>query len=74
MAHVLYGALIGGPNSADEFYDLRDGRSISLPFSFALTSCSDYPETEVALDYNAPLLSLTAWQVRPFGLFRVSSS
>ncbi|KAJ9097153.1 hypothetical protein QFC21_004822 [Naganishia friedmannii] len=47
MAHTLYGALIGGPNSADEFYDLRD----------------DYPETEVALDYNAPLLSLAAWQV-----------
>ncbi|KAJ9110591.1 hypothetical protein QFC22_006709 [Naganishia vaughanmartiniae] len=47
MAHTLYGALIGGPNAADEFYDLRD----------------DYPETEVALDYNAPLLSLAAWQV-----------
>jgi hypothetical protein len=25
MAYTLYGALIGGPNAADEFYDLRDG-------------------------------------------------
>ncbi|KAI5451882.1 hypothetical protein NCC49_001184 [Naganishia albida] len=47
MAYTLYGALVGGPNAADEFYDLRD----------------DYPETEVALDYNAPLLSLSAWQI-----------
>lgn len=47
-AHVFYGALVGGPDMNDKFYDLRD----------------DYPETEIALDYNAPLLSLAAWQVQ----------
>lgn len=25
MAYTLYGALVGGPNAADEYYDLRDG-------------------------------------------------
>ncbi|KAG6911711.1 hypothetical protein DXG01_007961 [Tephrocybe rancida] len=42
--YVLYGAVIGGPNKYDQFYDIR----------------SDWPETEVALDYNAPMLTLAA--------------
>jgi endoglucanase len=46
-AYILYGAVVGGPNSYDRFYDIR----------------SDWPETEVALDYNAPLLTLAAMQV-----------
>ena len=32
-AHVLYGAVIGGPNRQDMFYDVRD----------------DWPQTEVRL-------------------------
>lgn len=40
-AHVLYGAVPGGPDKHDRFFDIRD----------------DYPETEIALDYNAPLLA-----------------
>ncbi|KAL0582010.1 hypothetical protein V5O48_000068 [Marasmius crinis-equi] len=44
MAHTLFGAVIGGPDKADRYFDIR----------------SDWPETEVALDYNAPMLTLTA--------------
>ncbi|THH07875.1 hypothetical protein EW146_g9178 [Bondarzewia mesenterica] len=43
-AYVLYGAVIGGPNKQDWFFNIH----------------SDWPETEVALDYNAPLLTLAA--------------
>ncbi|KAI0068914.1 glycoside hydrolase family 9 protein [Artomyces pyxidatus] len=46
-AYVLYGAVVGGPDNKDRFYDIR----------------SDWPETEVALDYNAPLLTLAAMHV-----------
>ncbi|KAJ7591199.1 glycoside hydrolase family 9 protein [Mycena floridula] len=45
--YVLYGAVVGGPNRYDNFYDIR----------------SDWPETEVALDYNAPMLTLAAMHV-----------
>ena len=45
--HVLYGAVVGGPDRADNFWDIR----------------SDYPQTEVALDYNAPMLTLAAASV-----------
>ncbi|KAJ6629127.1 glycoside hydrolase family 9 protein [Mycena sp. CBHHK59/15] len=46
-AYVLYGAVVGGPDKHDRFYDIR----------------SDWPETEVALDYNAPMLTLAAMHV-----------
>ncbi|KAI0306950.1 family 9 glycosyl hydrolase [Multifurca ochricompacta] len=46
-AYILYGAVVGGPDRKGRFYDIR----------------SDWPETEVALDYNAPMLSLTAMHV-----------
>ena len=39
--HVLYGAVVGGPDKQDRFFDIRD----------------DWPETEIALDYNAPLIA-----------------
>ncbi|KAG8885171.1 hypothetical protein FRB97_001989 [Tulasnella sp. 331] len=45
--HILYGAAVGGPNSNDQFWNIR----------------SDWPETEVALDYNAPFLTLAAYSV-----------
>ncbi|KAF8609652.1 Six-hairpin glycosidase [Ceratobasidium sp. AG-I] len=47
MANVLYGAIIGGPDKTDRFFDIRN----------------DWPETEVALDYNAPMLTLAAASV-----------
>lgn len=47
MAHVLYGAVIGGPDKDDNFYDIRN----------------DYRQTEVAIDYNAPYQSLMAYQI-----------
>ncbi|ORX52671.1 Six-hairpin glycosidase [Hesseltinella vesiculosa] len=46
-AHVLYGAVVGGPNKDDVFYDIRD----------------DWQQSEVALDYNAPFISLVAYQI-----------
>lgn len=47
MAHVLYGAIVGGPDDQDNFYDVRN----------------DYLQTEVAIDYNAPFQSLIAYQI-----------
>jgi len=46
-AYTLYGAVVGGPDRRDRYYDLRD----------------DWPQTEVAIDYNAPLLTLAAMHV-----------
>ncbi|KAK0553502.1 hypothetical protein OC846_000870 [Tilletia horrida] len=46
-AHVLYGALVGGPNAQDQYYDIR----------------SDYIQSEPALDIQAPLVALTAYQI-----------
>ncbi|KAJ7179258.1 glycoside hydrolase family 9 protein [Mycena filopes] len=46
-AYVLYGAVVGGPDKHGRFYDIR----------------SDWPETEVALDYNAPMVALAAMHV-----------
>ncbi|KAG8955697.1 hypothetical protein FRC04_007688 [Tulasnella sp. 424] len=44
---TLYGAVIGGPTKQDQYFNIR----------------SDWPETEVALDYNAPFMSLAAYSV-----------
>ncbi len=46
--YVLYGGVPGGPSSGDLFYDLRD----------------DYDQTEVALDYNAPMINLVAGRIQ----------
>ncbi|TDL29611.1 family 9 glycosyl hydrolase [Rickenella mellea] len=46
-AYVLYGAVVGGPDVHDQFFDIR----------------SDWPETEPALDINTPMLTLAAWKV-----------
>ncbi|KAG0042419.1 hypothetical protein BGZ83_000492 [Gryganskiella cystojenkinii] len=46
-AHVLVGALVGGPDKNDRFTDQR----------------SNWRQNEVALDYNAPFTSLMAYQV-----------
>jgi endoglucanase len=45
--YILYGAVVGGPDKEDKFYDIRD----------------DYDQTEVALDYNAPFQGLVAYQL-----------
>ncbi|KAI3612497.1 glycoside hydrolase family 9 protein [Moniliophthora roreri] len=47
MTYTLYGAVIGGPDKSDNYYDIR----------------RDWPQTEVALDYNAPMLTLAAMHV-----------
>jgi hypothetical protein len=39
-AYVLYGAVVGGPDLRDKFYDIR----------------SDWPQTEVSLGVAAPVL------------------
>ncbi|KAF8914060.1 glycoside hydrolase family 9 protein [Gymnopilus junonius] len=46
-AYILYGAVVGGPDKRGRFFDIR----------------SDWPETEIALDYNAPMLTLAAIHV-----------
>ncbi|KAF8974347.1 glycoside hydrolase family 9 protein [Flammula alnicola] len=46
-AYVIYGAVIGGPDKRGRFFDIR----------------SDWPQTEVALDYNAPMLTLAAMHI-----------
>jgi len=45
--YVLYGGVVGGPDKRDRYYDIRD----------------DWPQTEIAVDYNAPLLTLAAMHV-----------
>lgn len=45
--YVLYGGVVGGPDSFDRYFDIR----------------SDWVETEVALDYMAPLMTLTAMHI-----------
>jgi endoglucanase len=42
--HILYGAVVGGPAKDDKYFNLR----------------SDYIQSEIALDYTAPLLTLAA--------------
>ncbi|KAI1307055.1 hypothetical protein EDD11_004577 [Mortierella claussenii] len=46
-AHVLLGALVGGPDKNDRFMDMR----------------SNWRQNEVALDYNAAFTGLIAYQV-----------
>lgn len=45
--YILYGAIVGGPDQDDKFFDERN----------------DYAQTEVALDYNAPFQGLMAYQM-----------
>lgn len=47
MAHTLYGACVGGPDAEDRYWDLR----------------GVYERSEIAIDYNAPLLTLAAYHV-----------
>ncbi|OXM75699.1 endoglucanase [Cryptococcus neoformans Bt63] len=46
-AHVLYGAMVGGPLRSDQFWDWRD----------------DWVQTEIALDYNAMIPTLASMQL-----------
>ena len=46
-AYVLYGGVVGGPDWNDNFSDQR----------------SNYTETEVALDYQSPMLVIVAYQL-----------
>ncbi|KAF8519068.1 Six-hairpin glycosidase-like protein [Gautieria morchelliformis] len=46
-AYVLYGGVVGGPDCNDNFYDIR----------------RYWPETEISLDYVAPMLSIAAYSV-----------
>lgn len=46
-AYVLYGAVPGGPDKNDKYWDLR----------------GDWIESEPAMDYNAPFLTLAAMHV-----------
>ena len=50
-SHILYGALVGGPDAEDNYQDLR----------------TDYYKNEVALDYNAAFSGALARAFREFG-------
>jgi endoglucanase len=52
-AHIIYGAMVGGPKSANDF-DYQDVRT-------------DYVSSEVALDYNAGLTGALAYMYSNFG-------
>jgi endoglucanase len=45
--YILYGAIVGGPDKSDKFFDERN----------------DWAQTEVALDYNAPFQGLMAYSL-----------
>lgn len=45
--YIIYGAVVGGPDFDDNFWDRR----------------SDWVQNEVALDYNAPFLTLVAYTI-----------
>jgi len=47
--YVRYGVALGGPNEPDQLYEIEIR--------------SDWPETEVPLDYYAPMLTLVAMRV-----------
>ena len=46
-AYVLYGGIVGGPDKNDRFWDLR----------------GDWVQSEVGLDYVAPVLTIAAWSL-----------
>jgi endoglucanase len=46
-AHVLYGGVVGGPDTNDNYYDER----------------GNWQQTEVALDSQSALMALAAWQI-----------
>lgn len=45
--HVLYGAVVGGPDEDDKYYDVRD----------------DYDQSEPALDTVAPMVAISSYFV-----------
>jgi endoglucanase len=65
-AYVLYGAVVGGPDRSGRFWDLRSDWIQSEVGSKSMRSVL-YVFTDlffqVALDYNAPLLTLAAYHV-----------
>lgn len=70
-AYVLYGAVIGGPDKRDKFYDLRSdwpetevsARVTSPRLSIQLRLSLFFSRFQIALDYNAPMLTLAAQNV-----------
>jgi endoglucanase len=60
-AHVLYGAVVGGPLENDQFWDWRDDW-VQTEVSSRLGNAADM---QIALDYNAHLPEIAAVQVSP---------
>jgi endoglucanase len=60
-AHVLYGAVVGGPLENDQFWDWRDDW-VQTEVSSRLGYGADM---QIALDYNAHLPEIAAIQVSP---------
>lgn len=63
-AYVLYGAVIGGPDKNDNYYDIRsDWPETEVSMGSFICFLLFIVLTQVALDYNAPMLTLTAMHV-----------
>jgi endoglucanase len=63
-ANVLYGAVIGGPDQHGRFYDIRSDWPETEASAFFMAVLGPGLNTfQVALDYNAPMLTLAAMHV-----------
>jgi len=65
-AYTLYGAVVGGPDKRDKYHDLRDDwpqTEVRFLSVISIAHRSPNPTPQVALDYNAPLLTLAAMHV-----------
>jgi endoglucanase len=67
-AYVLYGAVVGGPDNKDRFYDIRSDWVETEVSSSDEPTISNKPQSDIiytqpALDYNAPMLTLAAMHV-----------
>jgi endoglucanase len=65
-AYVLYGGVVGGPDSQDRFWDIRSDwvqGEVHIHLWLITTFRLMVNWFQVALDYNAPLLTLAAAHV-----------
>ena len=65
-AYTLYGGVVGGPDKGDKYYDIRDDwpqTEVRLLSALPTVPRSPNPAPQIAMDYNAPLLTLAAMHV-----------
>lgn len=63
-AHVLYGAVVGGPDRYDRYFDIRaDWPESEVRWVVVGSDVQRSPAFQPALDYNAPMLTLAAMHI-----------